>query len=185
MQVKMLRERVARDPLVLGQIIGDVVDPFTKSVNLKVVYGDKEVSNGTRLRQSMVINQPRVTIEGCDSRTLYSLAMINADAPTPTNPTHREYLHWLVTDIPERVDASYGNEIVQYESPWTPTGIHRIVFVLFKQQIQQTVYAPGWRQNFYTRDFAAYYNLGPPVAAVYFNCHRESGCGGRRFSGLC
>lgn len=22
------------------------------------------------------------------------------DAPSPTNPTHREWLHWLVTDIP-------------------------------------------------------------------------------------
>jgi len=42
------------------------------------------------------------------------------------------------------------------------------------------VYAPGWRQNFNTREFAELYNLGLPVAAVYFNIQRESGSGGRR-----
>jgi protein FLOWERING LOCUS T len=54
-------------------------------------------------------------------------------------------------------------------------GIHRFVFVLFQQLGRQTVYAPGWRQNFNTRDFAELYNLGSPVAAVYFNCQREAG----------
>nr|ALB24942.1 flowering locus T-like 3 protein [Narcissus tazetta subsp. chinensis] len=181
----MLRERVPRDPLVLGQVIGDVVDPFIKSMAVKVLYGDKEVSNGTRLRQSVVANQPRVSMEGRDASKCYTLVMVNPDAPSPTNPSHREYLHWLVTDIPETADASHGNEIVPYESPRTPAGIHRIVFVLFRQEVQQTVCAPGWRQNFNTRDFAAIYNLGLPAAALYFNCHRESGCGGRRFSGLC
>lgn len=73
-----------------------------------------------------------------------------------------------------------GNEIVPYESPRPPAGIHRIVFVLFKQQARQTVYAPGWRQNFNIRDFSAIYNLGAPVAALYFNCQKESGVGGRR-----
>ncbi|XP_020247772.1 protein FLOWERING LOCUS T-like [Asparagus officinalis] len=181
----MSRDRTPRDPLVLGQIIGDVVDPFVKSASMRVVFGDKEVTNGTRLRQIDVASPPRVTIEGRDASTLYTVVMVNPDAPTPTNPTHREYLHWLVTDIPETVDASHGNEIVPYESPQTPTGIHRIVFVLFRQEVQQTVYAPGWRQNFNTRDFAAIHDLGQPAAALYFNCHRAGGCGGRRFSGLC
>nr|QLM02194.1 flowering locus T 1C_2 [Stelis pusilla] len=81
------------------------------------------------------------------------------------------------------MDASFGNEIVYYEGPRPQAGIHRNAFVLFRQEIQQTVYAPGWRQNFNTRDFAAVYNLGLPAAAVYFNCQREHGCGGRRFLG--
>lgn len=36
------------------------------------------------------------------------------------------------------------------------------------------MYAPGWRQNFNTKDFAKLYNLGLRVAAVYFNCQREN-----------
>lgn len=74
-----------------------------------------------------------------------------------------------------------GTEIVPYESPQTPAGIHRIVFVLFRQEVQQTVDAPGWRQDFNTRDFAAFYDLGLPATAIYFNCQRASGCGGRRY----
>ncbi|KAK7854455.1 protein flowering locus t [Quercus suber] len=93
--------------------------------------------------------------------------MVDPDAPSPSDPNLREYLHWLVTDIPATTGASF-------------VGIHRFAFVLFRQLGRQTVYAPGWRQNFNTKDFAELYNLGLPVAAVYFNCQRESGSGGRR-----
>ncbi|KAH7571284.1 hypothetical protein JRO89_XS04G0014900 [Xanthoceras sorbifolium] len=84
----------------------------------------------------------------------------------------------LVTDIPATTGA--GQEVVCYESPTPSMGIHRFVFVLFRQLGRQTVYAPSWRQSFNTKDFAELYNLGSPVAAVYFNCQRESGSGGRR-----
>ncbi|GKE77503.1 FT like protein, partial [Tanacetum coccineum] len=86
----------------------------------------------------------------------------------------------LVTNIPATTGARFGQEIVCYESPRPSIGIHRMVFVLFRQLCRQTVYAPGWRQNFNTRGFAELYNLGSPVAAVYFNCQRENGSGGRR-----
>ncbi|XP_020088329.1 protein FLOWERING LOCUS T-like isoform X2 [Ananas comosus] len=170
-----------RDPLVLGQVIGDVLDPFVKSATMRIIYDNKELTNGTGLRTSAVSSQPRVEIEGTDQRKLYTLVMVDPDAPSPSNPTYREYLHWLVSDIPEAQDASFGNEIVPYESPGPSAGIHRIVFVLFHQEVRQTIHPPGWRQNFNTRDFSAFYNLGSPVTAVYFNCQRESGCGGRRF----
>ncbi|CAI0401387.1 unnamed protein product [Linum tenue] len=106
--------------------------------------------------------------------------MVDPDAPSPSDPNLREYLHWLVTDIPATTGATFGQEVVCYESPRPWVGIHRFVFVLFRQLGRQTVYAPGWRQNFSTRDFAELYNLGLPVAAVYFNCQRETGSGGRR-----
>ncbi|KAG6480273.1 hypothetical protein ZIOFF_063753 [Zingiber officinale] len=34
--------------------------------------------------------------------------MVDPDAPSPSNPTKREFLHWLVTDIPETANSSYG-----------------------------------------------------------------------------
>ncbi|RLM85253.1 protein FLOWERING [Panicum miliaceum] len=156
---------------------------------MRINYGDKEITNGTGLRASAVLNAPHVEIEGHDQAKLYTLVALSVVVRTNTeNPTA-----WLVTDIPEARDIRFGgvpfkklpanptsNEIVPYESPRPPAGIHRIVFVLFKQQARQTVYAPGWRQNFNIRDFSAIYNLGAPVAALYFNCQKESGVGGRR-----
>ncbi|XP_076945080.1 protein HEADING DATE 3A-like [Bidens hawaiensis] len=172
--------RRERDPLVVGRVIGDVIDSFSRSINLTVTYNDREVSNGCTLRPSQVVNQPRVDIGGDDLRAFHTLVMVDPDAPSPSDPNLREYLHWLVTDIPATTGARFGQEIVCYESPRPSMGIHRMVFVLFRQLGRQTVYAPGWRQNFNTRDFAELYNLGSPVAAVYFNCQRESGFGGRR-----
>ncbi|KAL3650094.1 Protein VERNALIZATION 3 [Castilleja foliolosa] len=188
-----------RDPLVVGRIIGDVLEPFTRSIGLRVVYNNREVVNGCEFRPSQVLNQPRVEVGGDDLRTFYTLVMVDPDAPSPSDPNLREYLHCkhskkmtryllvymlvlllLVTDIPATTGVTFGQEIVCYENPRPSMGIHRFVFVLFRQLGRQTVYAPGWRQNFNTRDFAELYNLGSPVAAVYFNCQRESGTGGRR-----
>ncbi|KAH9672103.1 ZCN15 [Citrus sinensis] len=168
-----------RDPLILGRVVGDVLDNFTRTIPMRITYLNKDVNNGRELKPSEVLNQPRVEIGGDDLRTFYTLVMVDPDAPSPSDPSLREYLHWLVTDIPATTGASFGQDIVNYESPRPTMGIHRFVFVLFRQLGRQTVYAPGWRQNFSTRDFAELYNLGPPVAAVYFNCQRESGSGGR------
>nr|AZL87174.1 flowering locus T-like 3 [Petunia x hybrida] len=168
------------DSLVLGRVIGDVLDPFTRSVDLRVNYGNRDINNACGFRPSQVVMQPRVEIGGNDLRNFYTLVMVDPDAPSPSNPNLREYLHWLVTDIPATTDATFGNEVVCYESPRPSMGIHRFVFVLFRQLGRETVYAPGWRQNFNTRDFAELYNLNLPVAAVYFNCQREGGTGGRR-----
>ncbi|KAI3725332.1 hypothetical protein L1987_65118 [Smallanthus sonchifolius] len=152
--------RRERDPLVLGRVIGDVLDGFTKLIDLTVSYSDMNVTNGCGLKPSQV--------------------MVDPDAPSPSDPNLREYLHWLVTDIPATTGTRFGQDVVCYESPRPSMGIHRMVFVLFRQLGRQTVYAPGCRENFNTRDFAELYNLGSPVAAVYFNCQRESGLGGRR-----
>lgn len=64
--------------------------------------------------------------------------------------------------------------MVSYEIPRPNIGIHRFVFVLFKQKRRQTITTPSSRDNFSTRDFAAENDLGLPVAAVYFNAQRET-----------
>ncbi|XP_020209928.1 protein FLOWERING LOCUS T [Cajanus cajan] len=85
------------DPLVIaGSVIGDVLNPFTGSVSLTIVFNNRAISNGLELRPSHVVNRPRVTVGGEDLRTFYTLVMVDADAPSPSNPVLREYLHWLV-----------------------------------------------------------------------------------------
>ncbi|XP_048436597.1 protein HEADING DATE 3A-like isoform X3 [Pyrus x bretschneideri] len=96
-----------RDPLVVGRVVGDVLDPFTRSVSLRVTYGTKEVNNGCELKPSQVVQQPRVDIGGDDLRTFYTLVMVDPDAPSPSDPNLKEYLHWLVTDIPATTAASF------------------------------------------------------------------------------
>lgn len=114
------------DPLVVGRVIGDVVDPFVRRVPLRVAYAAREVSNGCELRPSAIAEQPRVEVGGPDMRTFYTLVrtarntprrragiifsiiassqlltvicidqvLVDPDAPSPSDPNLREYLHW-------------------------------------------------------------------------------------------
>ncbi|KAL5212335.1 hypothetical protein ABZP36_023182 [Zizania latifolia] len=171
---------MANGSLATGRVVGDVLDPFVSTVDLTVMYGGSPIVSGMELRAPAVVDRPVVEVGGDDLRTAYTLVMVDPDAPNPSNPTLREYLHWSG----QICVYIYGwKEVVCYESPNPATGIHRMVLVLFQQLGRETVYAPPVRQNFNTRAFARRYNLGAPVAAVYFNCQRQAGSGGRRFTG--
>ncbi|XP_029127943.1 protein HEADING DATE 3A isoform X2 [Cajanus cajan] len=98
------------NPLVVGRVIGDVLEPFASSVSMRVVYNNnKDVMNSAELKPSQIINPPRVEVGGNDLRTLYTLVMVDPDAPSPSDPNMREYLHWLVTNIPATTGATFDN----------------------------------------------------------------------------
>ena len=65
--------RVQRDPLVVGRVIGDVLENFNRSVAFRVSYNNRDVNNGCEFRPSQVVNQPRVEVGGDDLRTFFTL----------------------------------------------------------------------------------------------------------------
>ena len=73
-----------RDPLVIGRVVGDVLDPFTRSIGLRATYNNKDVNNGCELKPSQVVNQPRVDVGGDDLRTFYTLVS-SCNQPTTLN----------------------------------------------------------------------------------------------------
>ncbi|OIT04563.1 PREDICTED: CEN-like protein 2 [Nicotiana attenuata] len=163
------------DPLVIGRVVGDVVDYFSPSVKMCVIYNpSKHVYNGHEFFPSSVTSKPKVEVHGGDMRSFFTLIMTDPDVPGPSDPYLREHLHWVITDIPGTTDSSFGKEAVGYEMPMPNIGIHRFVFLLFKQKKRQTVNAPLSRDRFNTRKFAEENELGSPVAAVFFNCQRET-----------
>ncbi|RCV16924.1 hypothetical protein SEVIR_3G181300v4 [Setaria viridis] len=164
----------------MAYVIQDVLDTFTPTVPLRITYKNRLLLSGAELKPSAVASKPRVDIGGNDMRTFYTLVLIDPDAPNPSHPSLREYLHWMVTDIPETTNVGFGQELVFYESPEPRSGIHRMVFVLFRQLGRGTVFAPEMRHNFNCRSFARQYHLNI-ATATYFNCQREAGSGGRRF----
>ncbi|CAA6663356.1 unnamed protein product [Spirodela intermedia] len=167
-------ERVG-EALRVGRVIGEVVDPFTPTVTMEISYNPRKgVANGHELSPVATQAKPRVEVGGGDMRSAFTLIMTDPDAPSPSNPHMREHLHWMVTDIPGTTDASFGRELVSYEPPQPYHGIHRFVFVLFKQRGRQTVRPPASRDCFDTRKFSDDNALGPPVAAIYFNARRET-----------
>ncbi|XP_062204451.1 protein CENTRORADIALIS-like [Phragmites australis] len=163
------------EPLIVGRVIGEVLDSFNPSVKMTVTYNsNKLVFNGHELYPSAVVSKPKVELQGDDLRSLFTLVMTDPDVPGPSDPYLREHLHWIVTDIPGTTYASFGREVISYESPKPSIGIHRFIFVLFKQDRRKPVIVPSFRDHFNTRQFAEENNLGLPVAAVYFNAQRET-----------
>ncbi|KAL8158487.1 hypothetical protein V2J09_000024 [Rumex salicifolius] len=169
--------KVILDPLVIGRVVGDVIDSFTPTVRMSVTYtsSNKQVYNGHELFPSHVTFKPRVEVPGDDMRSFFTLVMTDPDVPGPSDPYLREHLHWIVTDIPGTTDSTFGKEMVSYEMPKPNIGIHRFAFILFKQKRRQSVsIPPNSRDGFTTRKFADDNDLGLPVAALYFNCQRET-----------
>jgi len=65
------------DPLVIGGVIGDVLEPFTTRVSLRILYNNSlQVINCCELKPYQILNQPRVEIGGDDLRTLYTLVYL-------------------------------------------------------------------------------------------------------------
>nr|ATT59259.1 TERMINAL FLOWER1 [Lindera megaphylla] len=163
------------EPLIVGRVVGEVLDPFTPSLRMTVTYNsNKQVCNGHELYPSSVASRPRVEIQGGDLRSFFTLVMTDPDVPGPSDPYLREHLHWFWMIIPGTTSATFGREVVGYEIPRPNIGIHRFVFALFKQKRRQAIHPPSTRDHFSTRRFAQDNDLGLPVAAVFFNAQRET-----------
>ncbi|KAG0613056.1 hypothetical protein M758_6G073300 [Ceratodon purpureus] len=90
------------DPLVVGRVIGDVIDMFVPSVDMAVLYTSRQVSNGCQMKPSATSEPPgiRVTDKNGGANNFFTLIMTDPDAPSPSEPSLREWVHWIVTDIP-------------------------------------------------------------------------------------
>ncbi|KAK6144214.1 hypothetical protein DH2020_021034 [Rehmannia glutinosa] len=177
--------KMSLEPLVISRVIGDVVDNICNTVNkMCVVYkSNKHVYNGRELFPSTVTFKPKVEVHGGDMRTFFTLIMTDPDAPGPSDPYLREHLHWYALISPSSLFKIRRKKIVSYEMPRPKIGIHRFVFLLFKQKkrLQVLLNPPVCRDGFRNRKFAEENELGLPVAAVFFNCQRETAARRRRF----
>ncbi|KAG0096759.1 hypothetical protein BGZ93_004023 [Podila epicladia] len=129
------------------EIIPDVVSEFEAKTTLAVNYGNyNNAFLGNRL------------------------TVANPDAPSRKFPKLREYLHWVVSNIPapapnQPADLAKGVVLSPYMGPAPPpkTDLHRYIFLLYKQSAAptavntETLYTrlPEKRHRFKARDFAA------------------------------
>ncbi|CDO98375.1 unnamed protein product [Coffea canephora] len=100
---------------------------FELSVIMSLYFDDKNVTNGSDVKPSLAASAPLVTIGG-EPHKFYTLVMIDPDDPSPSEPTLREWAHWIVTDIPGGSIASQGKEILSYMPPHPQVGIHRYIY---------------------------------------------------------
>ncbi|XP_043710340.1 protein MOTHER of FT and TFL1-like [Telopea speciosissima] len=91
------------ESLVISRVIGDVIDMFAPSVSMSVKYGSKNVTNGCVIKPSMAMNPPNMVITGHHD-DLFTLMMTDPDAPSPSEPSMCELVHWIVKGVLNEVE---------------------------------------------------------------------------------
>lgn len=112
---------------------------------------------------------PQVSAKNVDANKLYTLVMLDPDAPDRKNHLARNWLHWLVVDIANGT-LSTGKEIVDYEPPEPPpgTGKHRYVFLYLQQEGPSANRYTAGRTAFSIRRYAREHNIVSAVSAFSY-----------------
>ncbi|CAH1404411.1 unnamed protein product [Nezara viridula] len=161
-------------PMEKHQVVPDVL-PIAPASILSVQYPDHNVDLGNELTPTIVKDEPTVTWDA-DANAFYTLCMTDPDAPSRATPKAREWHHWLVGNIPGS-DIKKGEVLSAYigSAPPKGTGLHRYVFVMYKQpgklefdEPRLPNNSPKNRANFSIAKFASKYKLGNPIAGNFY-----------------
>ncbi|XP_075148656.1 protein D3-like [Haematobia irritans] len=166
--------------MLLHEVIPDLLDEGPRET-LKVTFGNGvTVNKGNELTPTQVQNEPNVEWEAGEG-VFYTLLMTEPDAPSRNDLTMREWQHWLVVNIPGN-NITKGTILSEYQGsgPDQGTGLHRYVYLLFKQpkaiQFDETYSAATstkGRPHFSTRRFIKKYDLGIPIAGNFYEAQYD------------
>lgn len=158
-----------------NRIVPDIITRSPKkAVYVEYKESDKEVDFGNELTPTEVKEIPEVQFDA-DPHSFYTLIMTDPDVPSRKNPVSREWHHWLVVNIPGG-NVAKGDTLTDYlgSAPPNGSGLHRYVFLVFKQPGKLTFTETyksnrdGRRGRFSTKKFAAKYRLGQPIAGNFY-----------------
>jgi phosphatidylethanolamine-binding protein len=154
----------------------DVIARAPDAVAVVRFTSGSEAKNGNILTPTLVKDAPSVEWP-VDKNAFYTLLMVDPDAPSRTDPTMRNWLHWLIVNIPNGM-VEKGEVLAGYigSGPPAGSGLHRYVFLVYKQS--------GWlpfsrerkipansaekRDEFSVQKFVDYFKLGEPVAGNFY-----------------
>lgn len=157
--------------LTKSGIVPDLID-FPPRKSVYVDYEGEIVRQGNELSMKEVRKPPRVFFPKAKKGKLYTIFMIDPDAPSKNFPLVSPLLHYMVINAPY-ADSWEGETLVPYmkPSPAPGTGFHRYVFLVYEQRgkIHPSPLLPILSRFRYTLDnFHERSALIGPVAANFF-----------------
>ncbi|XP_065356007.1 putative odorant-binding protein A5 [Calliphora vicina] len=157
------------------KIIPDVLQTAPKE-KLKLEFENGLiVGDGKEFTPTQTKDAPTIDWSA-DPNTYYTVYMSCPDAPISANPIWREFVHWLVVNVPGK-DIEKGDEYCAYVGPLAPktSGMTRYVFLIYEQPGKLVFDEPFVNQskmedfqNFKVEKFAEKYKLGKPLAGNIF-----------------
>jgi len=110
-----------------------------------------------------------------DEGSLYTLMMVDPDAPCRKHPVARSWMHWLVVNI--KGDVTNGDTISDYQPPAPPcgSGYHRYTFLAYKQNgsIDKDSIKISARAGFNVNKFHEKNQLSDIIGFNYFKTQHE------------
>ncbi|CAH1369734.1 unnamed protein product [Tenebrio molitor] len=160
------------------EIIPDVIDQAPESTVRVIFGGSHEVSLGNELTPTQVKAPPMLSWSA-EEGAFYTVVFTDPDAPSRANPIRREFLHWLIGNVPgsDLSEGEVGEVIAEYAGSGPPqgTGLHRYIFLVFEQKDRMEFDEPksekGSRANrikWSMRGFMKKNNLRKAFAGNYY-----------------
>lgn len=169
------------DNFIRDQVVPDVVDG-KPAAGIQIGYpSGARVNYGNELTPTQVKDEPKVSFDA-KADQLYTLAMVDPDAPSRKEPKFREILHFLVANIPGK-DVAKGDILAEYVGSGPPqgTGMHRYVFLVYRQdngklnsEMKISKTSRVGRASFSIRKFAKDNKLGSPIAGNFYQAQFDS-----------
>ncbi|KAI0037130.1 PEBP-like protein [Vararia minispora EC-137] len=144
-------------------LIPDVLpDSFEPTVLFSIAYPNgEEVMMGNILTPEQTTEEPTIDLtpmnvwseQACEGEetldVMYTLVMLDPDAPTRAEPIYRSFRHWVITGLKPTTKAySEGSGTILHSKPATTpyrppgprpnSGIHRYTFLLFQEPPSST-----------------------------------------------
>jgi len=142
---------------------------------LEVTYpGLFPLAPGDSLAVSEAKKIPSIRLEEASKEQLFTVAMVDPDAPSRKNPRAAQWLHWILTNVEgERLISGQdlmGEEVTAYAGPSPPkgSGPHRYVFLVWQQQQAVSMESPRSRARGDISKIAESLGLGAPIAGNFF-----------------
>jgi len=132
-----------------SRVVPDLLSTWPPHSATVIYRHGHEAKLGNILTVEQTHAQPRLHFPS-EIGAFYALVMCDPDAPSADRPDFRNYLHWLVLNIPgkgaDHVDTHQGDTISPYMGPAPPagTGFHRYCFVVYKQEKLIDIVAANW-----------------------------------------
>jgi phosphatidylethanolamine-binding protein (PEBP) family uncharacterized protein len=135
--------------------------PNTKVLGIS--FNGTVVQNRSKIPLVLTLHEPRITYPAyLDPNKLYTLIMVDRDAPSAANPINRFYLHWMI------INTHYT--AIKYAPPNPPqgSGEHRYYVILYEQPVFIKInneYIP--RAKFDLKSFVNTNYLEPLMAVMF------------------
>lgn len=159
------------DNLVKEKIVPEIIDVKPERSFRVLFKSGVEAKMGNELTPTQVKDLPTFEYKA-EPNQLYTIVMLDPDMPSREKPIARELLHLMITNIPG-TDVSKGHQVADYVSAGPPmsTGLHRIVFLLFRQKNRlsdKMKLTNQARFKFSIKKFAKSFKLSAPIAANFY-----------------